>query len=111
MQCLQKLSCHRKLMPGEKALRELSVMITNNYLKHALTLRSFEQHVIDSVTKHSSRPQPVGAATDIKDITIYEIVAMPRCARHRLQGQVVLVPADLSKVTSCLPRPTHERQI
>jgi hypothetical protein len=36
---------------------------------------------------------------------------MPRGAQHGFRGQVVLVPADLSKVSSCLPRPTHESQI
>lgn len=40
-----------------------------------------------------------------------KIVAMPRGAQHGLRGQVVLVPADLNKVTHCLPRPAHESQI
>ena len=40
-----------------------------------------------------------------------KIVAMPRGAQHGLHGQVVLVPADLSKVTSSLPHPSNESQI
>ena len=47
----------------------------------------------------------------LKIIPFMKIVAMPRGAQHGLRGQVVLVPADLSKVSSCLPHPRHESQI
>jgi hypothetical protein len=37
-----------------------------------------------------------------------KIIDMPRGAQHVVRGQVVLVPADLSRVTKNLPRASSE---
>lgn len=44
-------------------------------------------------------------------IPFMKIVAKPRGAQHGINGPVVLVPSDLTKVTSMLPRVVSESQI
>ncbi len=45
-----------------------------------------------------------------KVICFQKIFKKPRGAQHGIKGQAVLVPADLSKVSTCLPRPTSDSQ-
>ncbi|XP_062618879.1 uncharacterized protein LOC134280486 [Saccostrea cucullata] len=46
-----------------------------------------------------------------KTLPFMKIVAQQRGAQHKLSGQVVLVPSDLSKVVNALPRTSAESQI
>ena len=58
-----------------------------------------------------SRLFPLEIQLIAKIIPFMKIVAMPRGAQHGIKGQVVLVPADLNKITTALPRSTAESQI
>ena len=46
-----------------------------------------------------------------KILPFMKIIAKPTGAQTAIKGQVVLVPADISKVTTSLPRPTTHSQI
>ena len=89
--CHQCSTCLKKnQMPSLCTANSLSLEVIPKELRH---LTSLELQLISKI------------------LPFMKIVAKPTGAQTGIRGQVVLVPADISKVTTNLPRPTSHSQI
>ncbi len=86
-------TCHTSLKTGK-----LPAQATANQLQ------------LDEIPESLAMCCPFETQLISKVICFQKIFKKPRGAQHGIKGQAVLVPADLSKVSTCLPRATSDGQ-
>ena len=87
-------TCHKKLLTGK--------------LPPQAHYNNMSLEKIPDVLK---RLCPLEVQLITKIIPFMKIVSLPKGAQHGLKGQVVLVPADLNRITLSFPRPSSQSQI